>query len=127
MSGEPPSRIARDRDTGVAFRLQGRRLTVSVPPEARDDLLDKPLEFFCGRPEEYGTFAVSARAKGRVPASTRKTTVRLTEDVSRDLGFCGVEGEAGESFGFFRPPDELTGATQRRLEELERRGTEDDR
>lgn len=99
---------------------------MSVPPRAGDELLDKPLELFCGGPEEFGIFGASARAQGRIPASSRATTVRLGKDVSGNLGFCGVEGETGEeAFGYFVPEQELLRETERRLREPKRRGADD--
>lgn len=107
----PAAKVARDRERGVTFRLQGDRLTVSLSPttpqSTRQELVGKRLRLFCGRPDEYGPFGASARTTGRLAEPSGEVTVRLRRDISGDVGFCGVEGGSTEAFGFFPSEDEV--------------------
>lgn len=78
-------------------------------------MLGKRLNLFCGRPDEFGPFGASARATGRLSASAREITVRLNKDISRNVGFCGVEGGSAEAFGYFVSEEELLRQTERRF------------
>lgn len=107
----PAAKVARDRDRGVTFRLQGDRLTFSVsaaaPRSTRRRLVGKRLRLFCGRPSEYGVVGEFAGRTNRLPESSREVTVRLERDISEDIGFCGAEGVDGEAFGYFPSEDEV--------------------
>jgi len=123
----PPAKVARDRDRGVTFRLQGDRLTVSVsrtaPQSTRQKLVGKRLRLFCGRPHEYGLPAASARSPVRLPESPREVTVRLGTDISEDIGFfCGAEGVDGEAFGFFPSENEVVKRATAAFEQRRRGG-----
>lgn len=122
-SGQTSSaKVAQDRERGVTFSLSGDRLTVSIAPTARatrERLMARRLRLFCGRPEEFGPFGASARAKGRLSRSSREVTVRLSKDVSKDVGFCGAEGGSGEAFGFFPSEEEVLRRASRSRDQRE--------
>lgn len=104
---------ASDPETRMTFRLEGDALTVGLPPRAprrSERLLKGPLRFFCGPPKYYATpYAPVPQTTGGFPPGAREVTVRLggLGGVSREAGFCGVEGSAGEAFGLFMPASEL--------------------
>jgi hypothetical protein len=104
---------ARDPETKMTFRLEGDALTVGLPPGAprrSKRLIRGRLRFFCGPPKYYATpYAPVPQTTGAFPPGAREVTVRLggLGGVSREAGFCGVEGPAGEAFGLFMPPSEL--------------------
>lgn len=114
-------RLARDKTANVTFRLKGDTLRVVIEPRPGPSIHEfdgQRLRMFCGRPHEYQPFGASATATVHVPRSTRDVMVRLSRDLKRDVGFCGVEGDDwGEAFGYFLPLRELlrrTGESQRR-------------
>ena len=120
--GRSGTKTVQDPARKVSFRLRGRRLTVSVAPASpratKADLLGRRSDFFCGRADEYGPFGASARARARIPAAAMEATVTLDRDIWPNVGFCGVESDAGaEAFGFFLPEEELLRRTERRFRE----------
>ncbi len=104
---------ATDPETKVAFRLDGNELRVRIPAEAAAGarrLLRGRVRFFCGPPKYYAIpYAPVPQATTRFPPGAREVAVRLEGlgGVSREAGFCGVEGARGEAFGLFAPVAEL--------------------
>lgn len=93
------------QDTDAEFRLDGRRLTVRIGPDAAPEtelLLNRELTFLCGTEDELGPSGASALAEGRFPPGEREVTVTLSADPGPAVFFCGVEAKDGstEIFSF---------------------------
>lgn len=116
--GLPKQLQAEDRRADILFQLQGRELTLTVGNNAPASTLrlvrSKNVHIFCGRKDQYAMFGPLADVTASLPAGSRRARVRLSRDISREVGFCGIEGPS-EAHGFFIPEAELVRATLRRL------------
>lgn len=107
-SGEPSSKLrAVDPETGIAYLLEGRELTIALTPTttatAERALRAQRIVLICAPRRQLGPNAPSATATARFPTGARSLTVRLREEPGRPVAFCGIEGsKSGDvSFVFF--------------------------
>lgn len=110
---------ARDAKARVTFRLEGTRLHVSVDPDAprsTKSLMRDKLTFVCGKTSELAPYLPSAHVRDRFPRGRNEVTVDLGVDISREVGFCGIEGAFGdEAYGYFVPIEQIIADTGKRL------------
>jgi hypothetical protein len=100
------TRSATDRDAGVRFDLDGKRLKLRLvpqpkhfPPDARGELFGKMVRASCGTSKRRDSL-VTQRVQ-LWPDSKTSRTFRFRRDISRRARWCLIEGaEAGDDIAY---------------------------